>query len=158
MIIFLDFDGVLNSISWYKRREKKKHATRLEFKLHEFDPECIELLNKLCQDINAKVVISSTWRIDGLDACRNYLSLSGGTFEVIDITGQSQSRHRGLEIEKWLTDNKPNDFLEYVIIDDDDDMLPSQYTNFFQTKFEVGLTEEICDRIRAFSAMICYTT
>lgn len=154
MIIFLDFDGVLNSLSWYKRREKKKHTTRLEYRLHEFDPAAISLLNDLCKDIGAKVVISSTWRIDGLDACRNYLNLAGATFEIIDVTEQSQHRHRGLEIEKWLTDNKPSGFFEYVIIDDDDDILPSQEPNFFQTNFEVGLTEEICDRIRAFCYMV----
>jgi len=150
MIIFLDIDGVLNSISWYKRREKKKHKTRLEYLLHEFDPAAISLLNELCNDVRAKIVVSSTWRIDGLDACRNYLKLAGATFDVIDITPQLSSRFRGEEIAAWLSDNCPKDFFNYAIIDDDSDMLASQYPNLFQTEFETGLTKEVCDKIKMF--------
>ena len=63
-IIFLDIDGVLNSEKWYIEIFDKNLYPNLEnYPLCEFDPLAIEQLNLLTDKTNAKIVISSTWRM-----------------------------------------------------------------------------------------------
>lgn len=113
-VIFLDIDGVLNSQRFYESMEKQK---RLEFhdKYGEsFDELSSSLLNKLITETGAKVVVSSTWRHQGLDAMKQMWIDRGMKGEVIAITPdfrffKTTSRNgiddydvtipRGLEIE-----------------------------------------------------------
>ena len=37
---------------------------------------------------------------------------------------------------------------KYAILDDDTDMLPEQFPNFFKTSWEVGVTPEIIEKVR----------
>ena len=60
--------------------------------------------------------------------------------EIFGITGISQTRYRGFEIQNYLDTQK--DVLSYCILDDDCDMLPEQKDHFFRTDPEIGLTEE----------------
>lgn len=60
--------------------------------------------------------------------------------EIFGITGISQTRYRGFEIQNYLDTQK--DVLSYCILDDDCDMLPTQLDSFIQTDFRVGLTED----------------
>ena len=53
LIIFLDFDGVLNS--------KKYIALKNEPGVC-FDPECLNLLKEIVLKTNAKIVLTSSWR------------------------------------------------------------------------------------------------
>lgn len=52
--IFLDVDGVLNSVSYF---EKVGYETEWDV-----DPDAVKLLGKLCQEFDCKVVLSSSWR------------------------------------------------------------------------------------------------
>ena len=52
--IFLDVDGVLNSVSYF---EKVGYETEWDV-----DPEAVKLLGKLCQEFDCKVILSSSWR------------------------------------------------------------------------------------------------
>ena len=52
---------------------------------------------------------------------------------------------RGDEIQEWLDEHPEVE--KYAIIDDDDDMLPEQEENFFQTDFQTGLTDEIAKKV-----------
>jgi len=54
-IIFLDIDGVLNVIP--QGRDKYGMI---------FHPEFVENLKYIIEQTNAKIVISSSWRIDGI--------------------------------------------------------------------------------------------
>ena len=57
---------------------------------------------------------------------------------LYDVTGVSCDR--GTEIQQYI--DKHNDIENYVILDDDSDMLNSQIYHFVQTNFEFGLTEQ----------------
>jgi len=59
-LIFLDFDGVLNSNKYFKSLKRKKIPH--EKILNSLSPEMVERLNKIIEATNAKIVISSTWR------------------------------------------------------------------------------------------------
>ena len=87
-----------------------------------------------------------------------YLLLGKFEGEIIGKTPSNLPRSkygetvRGDEIKFWLsifegsfnTENfKNKGTVNYVILDDDNDMLPEQRDNFFKTNFMLGLTEEI---------------
>lgn len=149
-IIFLDIDGVLNCEVYYAKQEKDPDghssqicSTRLGW------------LNQLCKDVNAKVVVSSSWKENGVEE----LKKRGATFEILGVTPSCNADFvfRGNEIYKWILDNQKDvlevpyyEFNSYVIIDDDSDMLLWQQNHFFQTDGYSGLTPNVCHRIRQF--------
>ena len=153
-IIFLDIDGVLNCQVFYETR--KKSESIIEHPQDQICTKRIEWLNKLCEDVDAKVVISSTWRHSGLDYCKDVLKNAGATFDIIDKT--PDLRHeaclRGNEIYFWISRNKEllgcsaSEFESYAIIDDDSDMLYWQRNNLFLTDSYSGLTPNICHKIK----------
>lgn len=131
-IIFLDIDGVLNVIP----------QGRDEFGSL-FHQEFMDNLKWIIDETNAKIVISSSWRHDGLKTMQEMWKKRGIAGEVIDVTPTRSSNYketiglpfherleRGFEIQDWLYNNK---YDRYVIIDDDDDMLESQMSNFVKT-------------------------
>lgn len=159
-IIFLDIDGVLNSEKWYKERFDKKLYPNLEgYPLCEFDPLTIEQLNLLTDKTNAKIVISSTWRMGRtIDELKKLFEEVGIKGEIIGITphltfSDGHGVDRGNEIKRWIDLNcirwwdkifdekEKNITLEsYVILDDDPDMLLEQKDNFVRTSWRDGLT------------------
>ena len=161
-IVFLDIDGVLNSIDFYMKRTPKQG---------DIDIECIKRLNKL-KDIGTEIVISSSW---GYDEGRTEKTLKECGLEL-PIIGYTEHFYtdwlcRGNEIEKWLIVNYKGmgtkygvskddgipyyrkDFgnnidYEYVIFDDDTDFLLGQKDNFIQTNERTGLSDEDIERAR----------
>ena len=150
-IIFLDIDGVLNHELFFKSWDKKGE---------QLDREKIQLLNDLCVKANCDVVISSTWRMSGLEDCTSKLVEYGADFNIIGATPILRQRGmvRGCEIALWLKDNITKekygcmyyDFYKYVILDDDSDMLLDQQQHFFHVDAYAGLTPNICYKINRF--------
>lgn len=143
-IIFLDFDGVLNHEQFYSQR--KEHGVYLGYPLSEIDPQSVQKLNNIIQATGAKVVISSTWRhgrkIEELQKILNYFGFIG---EIIDITpdlGKYDFTVRGNEIWEWIKVNISDyfNYNQYVILDDDCDMLYYQKDNFIRVDRWVGIT------------------
>lgn len=130
-VIFLDIDGVLNVIP-------QGHD---EFGAI-FHPHFEENLKHIIDNTQAKIVISSTWRMSGLNVMQDMWKHRNLAGEVIDITPTEvdvvdrgtcdffDQVDRGYEIQQWIDDHKPK---AYCIIDDDNDMLPSQRENFVRT-------------------------
>lgn len=151
-ILFLDIDGVLNSESWYLSNEfKNKLSNKACYLETHLDNTAIDKLNQLCNKTDAKIVISSTWRT--FSDCIPTLQKNGLTAEIIDVTpdltellpsGVWVSKTRGEEIQYWLDNNQWNN---YVIIDDDSDMLESQKQNFVQTDDMYGITDLDVDQV-----------
>ena len=152
-IIFLDIDGVFNSVNYYTQR--KAFTPWDESK--EFDPECVKKFNKITGVTGAKIVVSSCWRKGNLNYLQTLFNMVGIHGEVIGETPKLRASGilvpRGCEIEKSLRDmfhypiwdwEKEKgivcDVETYVIIDDDSDMLFNQKDNFVQTSQMYGLT------------------
>jgi len=155
-IIFLDIDGVMNSDLFSQKRNQEQRKKK-RYKGDNIDEQCVEYLNELIKDTGAKVVISSSWRKDGIDYCRKHLEAKGFVGEIIDIT--PNLRHegclRGNEIYHWINKNTEilgvkngSDFKEYVIFDDDSDMLLWQQDNFILVDSHCGLTPNQCYRAK----------
>ena len=138
-IIFLDIDGVLNS--------RKSLAN---FKsLWQLSPNNISQLNRILEATNAKIVISSSWRLcrEISSELESYLNNDCGIKgEIIGRTPAiGLSRRRGCEIATWLEEWQGEPIDSFVILDDGSDMEPFM-ERLCQTSFEVGLTEQDADK------------
>lgn len=155
-VIFLDIDGVLNSVdsmisfyNWTPIGTKEQMEDRL-------DPVSIGLLRRLCLGTGAKIVVSSTWRRGRIkeDFLEIFAGYGWGDFPYLDKTPIGYSinpigeRTRGHEIQYWL-DNNGNP--EYIILDDDSDMLESQKDRFIHCSNINGFrSKHYCQALRLF--------
>lgn len=147
-VIFLDFDGVINAqTSKWETVEVKDFIGGCPH-----DPQLVANLNLLLDNTDAKLVISSTWRmgteISVLQDICNTLGIRGEVIGKTCVLGKYSVR--GNEIAAYIEDNKEQlgyqyywDFdRNYIIIDDDSDMLYPQRHNFVHINSEVGFSEE----------------
>lgn len=138
-VIFLDFDGVLNSEASFRMEVRRKNS-RVSDSLSTV--ACSNLQYILDQDSDIRIVISSTWRkIHTLMELKNILDSYGVKANIIGKTPVSFSGHRGREITSWLEDNPQ--VTKFVVLDDDGDagaaVLDDKRGHFFQTSWEDGL-------------------
>ena len=139
-VIFLDFDGVICT-----RRQALASGERGV--ISGLDPVALGFLNRICRDYKIQIVISSTWRMCGkktrrsfyeLFACAGYVDL-GRAIHKDWRTPNLPDATRGHEIEIWLSDNECDD---YVILDDDSDMLDYQKPRMVTTDSHNGMLFE----------------
>lgn len=113
-IVFLDFDGVLNSRRFFAR------SGPIERPDDALDPAAVARVDRVIARTGAKVVISSTWRImDPLDRIAGILRAHGFGGEVVGAT-PVVGGSRGREIGAWLDQSKG--VRSFVILDDDTNM------------------------------------
>jgi hypothetical protein len=154
-IIFLDIDGVLNCEEAYRAGEcKYADWTWEDGRPDQYQRFCSwskQLLNQLIDVTGAKIVISSTWRMSGIDFMRKVWEYEEMHGEIIGITPHLRSTEldipRGMEIKYYLEKdlgfkhinwdhNIQKEYMEksgienYIIIDDDSDMLYGQRHHF----------------------------
>jgi hypothetical protein len=127
-VIFLDMDGVLNSVDYFDRNSA--HRGRVEHGSDAWwtamvDPAAVERLNSIVEGSGAKVVISSSWRYHCTPKdMQRILSARGFRGEVVGRTPHatempaslSRMGRRGLEVEVWLAKHKHVE--DFVILDD----------------------------------------
>lgn len=140
-VIFLDFDGVLNSREYMKSRPAE-HADFDD--IDDVDPDAVARVQRIVDATDARIVISSTWRLlHELDELRDILKARGlTTGKVVAATPALHDKDRGDEIQRWLDmasifTRRPEGI---VILDDDSDMgglLPW----LVKTTFDKGLTD-----------------
>jgi hypothetical protein len=166
-IIFLDIDGVLNNELWFKKGKEKGSGTTGDYEKSMFDPKCIEQLNWLTDETQAKIVVSSSWRtgrsLKQLIKLFNDVGITGEVigktpllnFKVHEGVEYNYSVPRGCEIKAWLELNKDKinnkmSKIRYVILDDDSDMLYWQRRNYFRIDPYCGLTNNVAYRAIMF--------
>lgn len=141
-VIFLDIDGVLN--------DEETNATTPSGHVGIRDKK-VKLLKKIVEATDAKVVISSDWRLCDHAIDKDYKYLRNklkyvGNIEIYGTTPNINWQHRGAEIRRWLQDNPT--VKDYVILDDIEfnDFYPKDfYKHVVITDFYYGLTEEDVD-------------
>jgi HAD domain in Swiss Army Knife RNA repair proteins len=147
-ILFLDIDGVLNSEVYYKSTSYSDSISG------RFDPICVELIKKLVEEFSLRIVISSTWRYGAADRLIHELkntNLIGYLYHEW-FTPVIHPAHRGTEIKLWL-DLHP-EVTDYIIIDDDENMLEEQIKRFVKTDLHEGMTEAHFNRVRAILSSV----
>ena len=120
-LVFLDFDGVINN---QKRDIEPINKWRAFFSNKRNHILIVELLEK-CYKENIRIVVSSTWRMAGLELIGSFFIKFGmERKKVREILKYSTSIHkhnkRGEEILEYLNEvNFDNKKDKFVIIDDD---------------------------------------
>ena len=158
-VIFLDVDGVLNSIDDLMEYREKNNITKTIL-YDDIADKRLELLKQLVEKTKAEIVISSSWRMgwirNGKPKEFNKESLmyklvsrlSDYNLKHIDVTPylyDSNIRYnRGDEIREWL--NQHPEVEKFVILDDEDDMCEFTDTNLVQTSYDHGLLQEHVDK------------
>lgn len=139
-IIFLDVDGVLNSL--------RSCLAFGGYKVEHLDPVAVGLLNTFVRDlkaggVDAEVVISSTWRMKHTDPewwNDTFLRFGGPLLRCVGIT-DTAGPTRGDEVNRWLSAN--GSATPHVIFDDDSDFGDGQ--PLFLTQHTGGLhLAELC--------------
>ena len=128
-VIFTDIDGVLQ-INNPKKWNKK----------------CCKLYSDICNELDLKAVITSSWRIQyKLRELQEIFYSQGIDVEIIGTT-DVLGIERGEEIAMWLSDNMISN---YVVIDDNvKDILPFVNNVVTIKKSYEGITEDNINEIR----------
>ena len=160
-VIFLDIDGVLNSEEFfvemtqncrYDAYRSAGYSAKMSRNLCSLDSVAIANLNHLITQTGAKIVVSSTWRSD--DPFLQEVFAVVGIPAYVGITPYTVTRHRGLEINYWL--DKHPEVENYVILDDDNDMLDKQLEHFVQTDaYKRGLSLENVEQAIKILNKVC---
>lgn len=141
--IFLDIDGVLNTANYQSWRQFWGKEI-LDNDGHLFAPSAVRNLRRLVKYTGAKIVLSSSWRLDGLETMRKMWADRQMPGEIYDVTPYLNAREhpkatRGVEIKTWIEMNGHKG-CSYVIIDDVRDFLYEQHERVVLTNYKRGLT------------------
>lgn len=158
-IIFLDIDGVLNNDVWMDGDRWTNvfplgpYQTRTQAWVPYFDfaPENVRIFNKILNETNASIVVSSSWRKDKTPAELEEILIQNGGVDCLGrIIGKTVDHYpnrrfsehipRWKFIEKWMKENAPKDMV-FVVLDDDHEAWSQGHT-FVWTDPRVGLTED----------------
>lgn len=129
-IIFLDMDGVVTTF-------RAGHGRGLapgnfdDF----YDPIVIGLIKKLVKDHNARIVLSSTWRMRGKLALEQLAKMGfdiENEFYTKDpFTPVIASGHRPDEITQWLMKRWHDMVGGFIVLDDDSEGMREQFGERF---------------------------
>lgn len=161
-VIFLNFDGVLNTERHIASR--RQAALSLSDKYgYLFDPSSVANLQKIVDATEASIVITSSWRLEGCERMEALwrdrklpgllLGITGRHYtgkEPFNIwddeepdPGEEDRIVKGVDIDQWLQQHVRIPFrCRYVILDDENDLLPEQQPYFIRIDPQVGITEE----------------
>lgn len=158
-LLFLDIDGVLNSLEWCQAGNrfgcppgKKERCTKERLR---WCPDMVKRLRRVIEATGAHIVISSSWRGYGKGATRKWRAMfsvygwrnAPVIGETPDLairmpSGVYVSPKRGEEIAAWIG-AYPHVVERFVCVDDDADFLPGQ--PLVRTSMHRGLTNADAD-------------
>lgn len=150
-ILFLDIDGVLNSIKYMISRtiiDNNGNITK-GWNNRDLDRVAVNYLIDIVKQTKCSIVISSTWRTSGIgysSPVQKSIRARGGDIICNAIIGRTCDDYsaRGIQIQKWIDDN--NFTGTFVIVDDDSDM-EHLSNRLVKTNNNFGLTREDADKI-----------
>jgi hypothetical protein len=159
----------------YRRDAVEMDSINAQYPFYEFDPRAVERLNRIIRETECKIVVSSSWRSgETIESLQKLFDQVGIIGEVIGLTPHlwctkpyedmdGYRMPRGCEIDWWLDNH--GDFQRinwskeeqikyegkskvknYIILDDDSDMLYGQREHFIKTPNPTGLTDELADQ------------
>lgn len=156
--LFLDIDGVLNTGNYQNHLSQQGLPTTDNWGLPMFDPEAVTNLRKIIDATGAEIIISSSWKYEGLDILKKSWKERGLPGKIKAITPNSRiivtingeddwvkSGSRGAEIEGWLINYATAPY-QYVILDDETDLLYCQKDHFVEIDDMMGITAADAER------------
>jgi hypothetical protein len=144
-IVFLDFDGVVNTRFYYYKDGKLCGNFYHEEDMKVNNTYAINLLNKLCLETSSDIVVTSSWRkhtSKNNEFTTKKVLINSGLNEEINVLGDAPilDTSIGDEVRQWLTEN--NYPLDHPFIIIDDGCNPKEFDDrYIKTSFEKGFTE-----------------
>lgn len=158
-LLFLDIDGVLNSVEYLQRGGSLSCVT------DGIDPRAVAQLQRIVDATDCSLILSSSWRtMYTLAEMRQKLVDKGIRYpcplrdktpdfsfdgprrledpRLRSIEANLSRYQRGREVSAWIAEHRFSG--RYVCVDDDADFLPIQ--PLVRTSFQQGLTVERADR------------
>jgi hypothetical protein len=140
-VIFLDFDGVLNSVASMIYNNRLKLQGLSDIPTNEaFCPISCSNLEYILEELpDVQVVVSSNWRKDKtLNSLQEIFKINDILPKrMIDTTPIAKDNYRGTEVDMYLKEHP--EITDFVIIDNDSDMEPYM-DRLVQTDSRNGLT------------------
>lgn len=144
-IIFLDIDGVLNTLN--NLRKQQRNGEKVSGK--RWCPVSCKSIVALCKHYRARIVVSSSWRLEyGMEELGELFEFNGIPRKyLLDRTPGSaphpygENYCRGHEIRHWL-ENYPQDVASYVIIDDEATVLEEQESHLVRVDRRIGFAKK----------------
>lgn len=113
-VIFLDIDGVMNSVTT-PFGDRRRLSTFL-------DPSNVAVLNQIVRATGAVVVVTSTWRLTmSIEQLRGHFEDAGCVAEIVDVTPDLDAYRRDREVRAWLAAQREPP-RRWVILDDDPEL------------------------------------
>lgn len=140
--IFLDIDGILNSVTF------EKYCVDNKFKdwwiNGILDQHCMILLKRLVKITGAKIVLCSSWRTSYEHMARLSQQFDLYGLSIYGTTNENSTMGRGQQIMEWVYNHENCD--NFVVLDDDNtihDYPPETEvtSHLVVPSYEVGLTE-----------------
>lgn len=162
-VLFLDFDGVINTDRMAIDALTKEGEWRDEFGL-KFDPESILNLRHIIEETQARIVAITSWKQYGLDYLQEIWQGRQMPGEISDITPdyrtdfEMDAHHqpkcvqvplmsKGEGIEEWiLQEQLQGRETQYAILDDIQSFTLDQQPHFIQICAHCGITSKDADR------------
>ncbi len=145
-IVFLDFDGVINTRFYYYENGKLCGKFYHEEDMKVNNTNAINLLNKLCLETNSNIVVTSSWRkhkSQNNDFSTEKVLINSGLDKQICVLEDAPilDTSIGDEVRLWLLKNNyPLDH-PFIILDDGCD--PKEFSDrYIKTSFDDGFTEK----------------
>lgn len=155
-IIFLDIDGVLNSAQTFRSRYEEEQIDIndiFSWYLSDISLSLVQNLNKIISGTGADIVISSSWKNSRRDMIEPVFKAAGVLGKIVGYTPNLPCV-RGEEIRQWIIEHwvidkyrKEGEFTNYVILDDDSDMLLWQKDNFVNVDNKIGLSDGDIEKV-----------
>ncbi len=145
-IVFLDFDGVINTRFYYYENDKLCGKFYHEEDMKVNNVEAVNLLNKLCLGTKADIVVTSSWRkhkSKNNEFTTRKVLINSGLDDQINVLDDAPilDTSIGDEVRLWLIENNYPLEHPFIIIDDGCD--PKEFNDrYIKTNFEKGFTEE----------------
>ena len=156
-IIFLDFDGVLNTENYQAHLSRQGMPQWDEFG-QLFDPFAVENLRLILEAFpDALLVINSSWKLEGLGRMKELWAsrkLPGRIHSItpdyvpdlanLDLADENDIAFlagKGNEVKQWLVMNAPGE-CRYVVLDDVPFFPKEMASHFIQINPETGITKE----------------
>ena len=116
--VFLDFDGVVCTQRHRLEMVGMGQPWKDEFGPF-FDPIAVENLKDIVDSTGANIIVTSTWKYKGLAAMQTLWNIRRMPGVLLDITPTLPAAFmftRGMEINKWLYSNTPDNPEEFRYI------------------------------------------
>ena len=165
-VLFLDFDGVLNTEKYQTELRLAGKSGRDSFGPL-FDPEAVENLRMIIDAVpDVLLVVNSSWKLEGLDRMKALWKARGLPGVIHSVTPDyvpdllcidldvyeniALLAGKGNEVKQWLSMYAPQG-CAYVILDDIPDFLPEQEERLICINPVTGILAE--DAMRAISIL-----